>query len=657
MFVERNDDVKIYALTSREDLDSREFYIEYEKRLSKVFESDNDLWNVAVSGSYGVGKSSILHTYSKKKNKNFLYISLIDFSKQVYEEEAQNKNDNNQENEAQNKSDYNQRNDNEGANQIDFLEANLFRQILAYCSKYELPRFRYNMVPEEDEKINIKFFLLVFYITILLCSLFSHYISDFVHLLGYDFYGYGCLSLHLTCIAMTAILFGVGIFYFFKYGRIKEIELKTEPNIMETKVDVSITEESVLEKYRFDLIYVIEKLSTSYDAIIFEDMDRLDTKKCTSIFSQLREINFSVNNRMKKRLRNKSFMPMRFIYVVNDGLLAQLNQTKFFDYIMSIVPTLGYLNSKNKFELEILNSMPIQLTCDEKEKILSVVDICSDLSDYRILNQIKNDYLLFYSIQRKQNTHFGEYARLLAFVMYKVLCPSDYHLIRSNKSFFFPLQIPFEESEWIARGGKTENYQVAKKLTEVPVPLLDVSCLKFVGYSKEERKKILREALLNDEAKRKKLIIQTDTLLCIEVLKNEHESDIVEKMIRNIEDEIVLNCLEYFQILSDNIKTHLLNSQNKHTTPGFIEKLEAVLLQQFNTLPLDSKKSLYVFVVCYCVNMEYTISELRWFYSIDFELMNECLKILKDENENAFNIVFNGCSQAQRENYNSFITV
>lgn len=55
----------------------------YEKAMEFIF-SDDDIQNVAISGAYGAGKSSILESYKKKlekegDNKKFLHISLAHF--------------------------------------------------------------------------------------------------------------------------------------------------------------------------------------------------------------------------------------------------------------------------------------------------------------------------------------------------------------------------------------------------------------------------------------------------------------------------------------------------------------------------------------------------------------------------------------------------
>ena len=51
----------------------------YEEAIEFVFDN-SDVTNIAISGAYGAGKSSVIESYEKKHdNKNFLHISLAHF--------------------------------------------------------------------------------------------------------------------------------------------------------------------------------------------------------------------------------------------------------------------------------------------------------------------------------------------------------------------------------------------------------------------------------------------------------------------------------------------------------------------------------------------------------------------------------------------------
>ncbi|GHT10333.1 hypothetical protein FACS1894170_02270 [Planctomycetales bacterium] len=66
----------------------------YREALDYVF-NNNDIRNVAITGSYGAGKSSVLETYIRNSKHRFLHISLAHFEKvaeEKQEDSEQNEN-------------------------------------------------------------------------------------------------------------------------------------------------------------------------------------------------------------------------------------------------------------------------------------------------------------------------------------------------------------------------------------------------------------------------------------------------------------------------------------------------------------------------------------------------------------------------------------
>lgn len=72
---------------------------------------------------------------------------------------------------------------------------------------------------------------------------------------------------------------------------------------------------------------------------MFEDIDRYDSSR---IFERLREINTLVNN-------DRKGAPLRFFYLMRDDIFVSKDRTKFFDFIIPIVPVVDCSNSFNKF--------------------------------------------------------------------------------------------------------------------------------------------------------------------------------------------------------------------------------------------------------------------------------------------------------------------
>jgi len=93
----------------------------YENALDSVF-SNNEIRNIALSGSYGAGKSSIIKTYENKKSKKFLYISLAHFA--PYEEDKKD----------------DSASDNLAANKISVLEWKILNQLIHQINPTRIPR-------------------------------------------------------------------------------------------------------------------------------------------------------------------------------------------------------------------------------------------------------------------------------------------------------------------------------------------------------------------------------------------------------------------------------------------------------------------------------------------------------------------------------------
>ena len=71
--------------------------------------------------------------------------------------------------------------------------------------------------------------------------------------------------------------------------------------------------------------------------MFFEDLDRLDNPK---IFVHLRELNNLLNN--DDAIKGK---PIVFVYAVRDDIFSKEDRTKFFDFIIPIVPVINETNS------------------------------------------------------------------------------------------------------------------------------------------------------------------------------------------------------------------------------------------------------------------------------------------------------------------------
>lgn len=136
--------------------------------------------------------------------------------------------------------------------------------------------------------------------------------------------------------------------------------------------------------------------------VIFEDLDRFDDPQ---IFEALRELNTLLNNTKK---RTESGAPLRFVYAVRDSLFEKLgtdtetggedavndetvraNRTKFFDLVIPMVPFISHRNAR-----ELLTDLLENAGITGIDRRL-VNLVAQHSTDMRLLHNMANEYLVF----------------------------------------------------------------------------------------------------------------------------------------------------------------------------------------------------------------------------------------------------------------------
>ena len=100
-------------------------------------------------------------------------------------------------------------------------------------------------------------------------------------------------------------------------------------------------DEDDLEKMSKEIVYLLASSETT--VVVFEDLDRFNN---SLIFTKLRELNFLLNSYL---ITNEIERVVRFVYLVKDGLFYSKDRTKFFDFILPIIPIVDSNTSMNQF--------------------------------------------------------------------------------------------------------------------------------------------------------------------------------------------------------------------------------------------------------------------------------------------------------------------
>jgi len=192
---------------------------------------------------------------------------------------------------------------------------------------------------------------------------------------------------------------------------------------------------SYFDEYLDEILYFFER-TTEVDVVLFEDLDRFDDP---GIFEALRELNTLLNN--TKQVGDRT---IRFVYALRDSVFEKLgrdradglddaahaeatraNRTKFFDLVIPIVPFITHRNAR-----DLLTRI---LQDDQHGAVVPVSPELVDLTarhipDMRLLRNIRNEYSVFARrlITEQQGMESLQANQLFALIVYKNIHLADF---------------------------------------------------------------------------------------------------------------------------------------------------------------------------------------------------------------------------------------
>ncbi|MGE9658945.1 hypothetical protein ACQP6C_10695 [Snodgrassella alvi] len=397
---------------------------ENEKAFEYVFQHD-DVRNIAISGAYGSGKSSLIESYKKylqttntnrKPGRKFLHISLAHFRTEnnhlsaVLNKETNSKNEN---------------------NELSILEAKILNQLIYQISSEQIPQsnFAVKKITSKRDLLAITVSSIIF-LFFMLDIIFSATWKEFV--LSLEYSGLKDLLLKFTTkifLLSSAIwsmgLFAIFLYYIIKIQKYKNIfrKLKFQGNEIEIVTESS---DSFFDKYLNEVVYIFT--NADVDVIVFEDIDRFENG---FIFERLREINMLANNQLKQYQKKKAKV-LRFFYLLRDDIFCTKDRIKFFDFIIPVVPVVDSSNSYDqliRFLKNYINGNKIE------NGFLEGISLYID--DMRLLKNICNEFHLYYSNISNNNKFELNANKMFAIIVYKNLFPLDFTLLQMNQGFVF----------------------------------------------------------------------------------------------------------------------------------------------------------------------------------------------------------------------------
>ncbi len=501
-----------------------QFHI-YHKYLEQAFQ-ESRIHNIAITGGFGIGKSSIVRSFeqSRRKKKLCIYKEVITafFSKSCIvrfgEQIRRKKGTANKRNTARkdkkrnsektnkepgflyislgsfastpdrdgNTGENPRENEKDDSQELNIIERRLLLQIYARFHQQDIPLSSFRLIPEDFRMRRIIAVVCGFITCFILLLLFHGVLGQLLVILSADrplnpvldlmvsLKPYLHLLLYGVVIAAASVAVAVICSRVLPRLRLSSIALKS------SNAEVALekgSSGSYLDLYSMELVYCLEQLVDKIDGtIVFEDFDRLSPNIYIQIFTRLREINYQANLRL-----NATDKHIRFIYVINDRLLGDIIHPKFFDYLLPVVP---YLNQKSAETvlLERLKTINAavgfgEISIRNVERV--VFQLAPYLADFRLMNTVLNEYSLLselYKDHNAENLDDDDAAHLFAFAIYKNVWPHDYQDLLLEKSRVFGrygLRCPDD----------MENYDLLKLLTDPKKPLLTSHCLYYAGFS------------------------------------------------------------------------------------------------------------------------------------------------------------------------------
>lgn len=450
--------------------------------------------NIALAGPYGAGKSSIIDTFLEKyKDESFFqpYTSennswiikkikscilqrdkvsqFSEISKKISMATFIEANSNEQcKNGADKKICIN----------AEEVEKGILKQLFYTINPQKIPQSRYRKLhPVNFKNVITK---VAIYSVIALILVFVFYYEKMTTIFSgisaiLSWIGMSVVSYIAVFMAFIVCVWAISqiIFDFSSKYSIKGIKLSSNVDIQKEEG----AGESIFNKNLDEIMYFFE--TTEYRLIFFEDLDRLDDR---TIFVHLRELNNLLNS--NETIKEK----VVFVYAVKDDIFTKEDRTKFFDFIIPVIPVINSTNSG-----EVLLQFFEEAKKHKIEHNVSqefILDVAPYIADMRILRNIYNEFVVYKRILRDNQGMDLKDEQMLAIIIYKNLYPNDFAAIQNEQGL---IKKAFEAKKKFISNEKAEiqvkiiqiqnkidiyTKDMLKSLKEIKIAMLSM----IVGY-------------------------------------------------------------------------------------------------------------------------------------------------------------------------------
>lgn len=388
----------------------------YTEALDYAFRN-SEIKNIAITGIYGAGKSTVWRTYKeqqiRKGKYKHIFENVISISLGKYEDDSLMERDSEEitENELHNR-----------------VERQIINQILSQIkssniplSKYKFKEniLKYTLISYVGASISIIFSILLW----LIMNPFNQILKESKNIFCNPFF-----YISILCTGMFFVPIAYFLYIFFQGNRLQLSKLNWKGT--EAYLNDAHNDETVLDRDVKEIVYLLYHSESS--VIVFEDLDRYEN---TEIFTKLRELNFLLNS---YTITRGSDRVVRFVYMVRDGLFISKNRTKFFDFIVPILPVVDSKTSEDKLVGMFKN-------VDNAPENEVLADISMYVDDMRLLKNIVNEFIVYSNIIPLEDIELDS-NKLFAIITLKNIFPNEFDLLQEDKGFIRTIFNRLEQS-------------------------------------------------------------------------------------------------------------------------------------------------------------------------------------------------------------------
>lgn len=443
-------------------IDDVENFETYEETLNWAFQNER-VKNIALSGPYGSGKSSIIESYLKNHpdvKSTALKISLASFTS--IDTQVASSQDG-----VETKIKIDE----------DEIERGILKQLFYAANPESIPQTCYRRLRPKGIFNYLRIFLIIMILIVLgLASVNTEIKRNILEVMGGFFHQEITKesSAEFAELLLISAAISGAVLLLFKNQLVK-LRLSSLNLFSNLKItDKTNEEESVFNQKLDEIMYFFEMMK--YDTVFFEDLDRLNNP---IIFVHLRELNQLLNN---DQLIGRK--PIRFVYAVRDDIFLAEDRTKFFDFIVPVYPVTNHSNSfellsslieKEAKRLESRTAGDRELTEWKEMMVTFVAKIGMYITDRRTAYNIFNEFLICMKLRGEDyQSQSIRGDKLMAMIVFKNLYPNEFSEVQKN-------------------GGAIERYFLARARTRAAEKISDdyhdEDSINYINAQMEEEEK------------------------------------------------------------------------------------------------------------------------------------------------------------------------